>query len=457
MNKSFYILTILALLIQPSLFLPPAASAQEARQGLQAPSDAILYVEPGGTGDCSSWAKACELQSALTSASAGSEIWAAAGTYKPGTNREDTFQMVSIAALYGGFAGTETSREQRDWEVNLTILSGDIGIAGNNSDNSYHVVTGSGLDATTILDGFTVTGGNADGVSPAHQGGGMYNYNSSPTLSNVIFSSNTADNGGGMSNDVAGSPTLSNVTFSGNTAGIAGGGMFNYSSSPTLSNVTFTGNTADGSGGGMFNEAGSSPALTNVTFNGNAAVISGGGMCNYNSSPTLSNVTFNSNTADYYGGGMYNNESSPTLSNVTFTGNTADGSGAGMYNLSSNPTLTNAIVWGNTPDQIYNTSGAPVVTYSDVQGGYAGTGNIDADPLFVNPAGGNLRLQPSSPAIDAGNNAAVPSGVTTDLDGSPRFVDIASVPDTGSGTPPIVDMGAYEAQFLVVYLPLTMK
>ena len=75
---------------------------------------------------------------------------------------------------------------------------------------------------------------------------------------------------------------------------------------------------------------------------------------------------------------------------------------------------------------------------------------------------GNLRLQLTSPAIDAGNNAAVPSGVTTDLDGSPRIVDIASVPDTGSGTAPIVDMGAYEAQLyeaqlIVLYLPFTMK
>jgi hypothetical protein len=134
-------------------------------------------------------------------------------------------------------------------------------------------------------------------------------------------------------------------------------------------------------------------------------------------------------------------------------------------------------VWGNRQDQnqIYNDSNSTlVVSYSDIQlqGGsvYTGTGNINADPHFMrNPSPGadgfwgtpdddygDLRLQLASPAIDAGNNAALPSGVLTDLLGYPRFVDIHSVPDTGSGSPPIVDMGAYEAQ-IVVYLPVLQK
>ncbi len=75
----------------------------------------------------------------------------------------------------------------------------------------------------------------------------------------------------------------------------------------------------------------------------------------------------------------------------------------------------------------------------------------------MDAASGNLRLQPGSPAIDAGNNAAVPTGVTTDLDGNPRFVDIPAVVDTGAGDAPIVDMGAYEYTFLFVYLPLVRK
>ncbi len=208
--------------------------------------------------------------------------------------------------------------------------------------------------------------------------------------------------------------------------------MFNYNSSPTLTNVTFSGNSAP-YGGGMFNYYNSSPTLTNVTFSGNSASIDGGGMYNdYNSSPTLTNVTFSGNSANNRGGGMYNHS----------------------Y---SNPTLTNVILWGDTASngpEIYNDSSSATISYSLIQGGCpagatCGAGMLYVDPLFVNAAGGNLRLGFGSPAIDAGNNAAVPPGVTTDLDGRPRFVDISAVPDTGNGTPPIVDMGAYEVQHYV--------
>jgi LPXTG-site transpeptidase (sortase) family protein len=193
-------------------------------------------------------------------------------------------------------------------------------------------------------------------------------------------------------------------------------------------------------------------------------------MYNSNSSPTLTNVTFSGNSAKF-GGGMSNVDSSPTLTNVTFSGNSASYDGGGMFNLfNSSPTLTNVIMWGDSAPngpEIYNFFGStPVITYSDIQGcggsgswnsacGTDGGKNIDADPLFVDADGAdnipgtaddNLRLQLTSPAIDAGNNSAVPAGVTTDLDGTPRFVDIPTVPDSGNGTPPIVDMGAYEEQ-----------
>ena len=130
-----------------------------------------------------------------------------------------------------------------------------------------------------------------------------------------------------------------------------------------------------------------------------------------------------------------------------------------MYNSNSSPTLTNCILWGNTAPtgaQIYNdgTSSA-TVSYCDVQGGWAGTGNINANPLFVDADGpdnivgtedDNLRLSSGSPCIDAGDNNAVPGGIVTDLDGLSRFFNDPATSDTGNGTPPIVDMGAYEYQ-----------
>ncbi len=155
------------------------------------------------------------------------------------------------------------------------------------------------------------------------------------------------------------------------------------------------------------------------------------------------------------------NYSSPKLTNVTFSDNSATNSGGGIHNYnSSNPTMNNVILWGNSAPsgpQIFNNTSTPIITYSLIQGsGGSGAGwdtalgtddggNIDADPRFADSASGDLHLLPGSPAIDAGDNSAVPVGVTTDRDGSPRFIDMPSVADTGSGTAPIVDMGAYEA------------
>ena len=209
---------------------------------------------------------------------------------------------------------------------------------------------------------------------------------------------------------------------------------------------TFSGNTAGGGGGGMYNSS-YSTTLTNCIFIGNSATNQYGGG----------------------GGGMYNQSPfSPTLNNCVFIDNSATTSGGGMYNNFSNPVLTNCIIWGNSPasPQIYQGGGTAIVTYSDIQqtsGVYTGAGNINADPVFVrNPSPGtdgmwdgvnddygDLRPQLTSPVIDAGNNAAVPAGVTKDMAGKPRFLDVVGVSDTGLGTAPIVDMGAYERGLVV--------
>lgn len=146
---------------------------------------------------------------------------------------------------------------------------------------------------------------------------------------------------------------------------------------------------------------------------------------------------------------------------MTFNHNIADQYGGGMYNDDSSLRLENSILWGDQAAdgaEIYNTNlSIPLITYSDIEGcggskawddscGQDKSGNIDEDPLFVDSDSGNLRMSPGSPVIDAANNRAVPSDIASDLDGNPRFVDIDSVPDTGNGDPPIVDMGAYEAQ-----------
>ena len=319
------------------------------------------------------------------------------------------------------------------------------------------VTCNSGEGPDTVLEGFTITGGT--GTDPGGGdlvGGGMYNSGSSPTVANCTFSGNGAGFGGGMINASGSNPTVTGCTFNNNLAGVAGGGMFNSSSSPTVTNCTFTENFTGpgGVGGGMINASGSNPTVTGCTFNNNLAGVAGGGMVNSSeSNPTVTNCTFTANSAGG-GGGMYNRSSSPTVTNCTFSGNTAFG-GGGMYNLfGSSPTVINCILWGDMPDEINNVdpdSDHPIVSFSDVQGGLPpgtidGGGNIDADPLFVDPDNDDYHISPTSPCIDAADNTAVPKGIVVDLDGEDRFVDDPDTPDTGNGDPPIVDMGAYEFQ-----------
>jgi hypothetical protein len=162
----------------------------------------VVYVdqEATGTNDGRSWANAfTELESALSWAVSGIEIWVAEGTYLPtmeygGTGDQyRSFQMKNGVAVYGGFDPSDgaTAWEDRDWDVHPAILSGDIGTPGDNADNSYHLFyhpAGTNLDGSAILDGFTVSGGNANGGdSPDNLGGGMYNDASSPALSHVHF------------------------------------------------------------------------------------------------------------------------------------------------------------------------------------------------------------------------------------------------------------------------------
>ncbi|MCY7327483.1 MAG: right-handed parallel beta-helix repeat-containing protein, partial [Saprospiraceae bacterium] len=429
------------------------------------PLSNIAYVNANATGanDGSSWTNAfTKLQDALAltnTCTSITQIWVAKGTYFPdeGGGFVDNditaaFTMKNNLGIYGGFSGngTETMLSERDWTANPTILSGDIN-KNNTLDNaidSRHVIfnnftSGSPLVSSAVLDGFTIRGGYSSGYS----GGGMYNKYASPTVSHCTFSNNisVARNGAGMYNE-ASSPNISYCVFSNNFSNQgSGGGMYNNNSSPAVSHSTFSSNTSSGSGfygSGMANNS-SSPTVSYCTFSNNTGqgTVYGGGMSNESSSsPSVSNCIFSGNQAAL-GGGIYNScfintgVCTASIINCTFSGNTArSGSGGGIYNNGSGcqPTVKNCLVWGNGTDEIVNLNGAtPGVTYCDVKGGYSGTGNINADPLFVNA--GDFHLQCGSPAINAGTNTGAPA---TDIEGNPRALTVADP----------ADMGAYEKQ-----------
>jgi predicted outer membrane repeat protein len=371
------------------LSLPQGPISASTNQG-------IIYVDvdanPGGNGD--SWNTAYKhLQDALdeTNADGAShyEIWVAEGIYYPDRDDDgdhvtgvvsETFRLnYNNVQLFGGFAGGEDELTQRDWQANLTVLSGDIdsndttdthGVVIDTSDingeNAHHVlyldgITNEPITTTTTIDGFTITAGHARDTGTsigADDGGGLL------------------CRGGGSGH--ACSPTLTNLNFSGNLAEDDGGALYNYgqgggASSPILTQVAFSGNAANGAGGAVYNNGAwagySNPLLTDVTFSDNQAAASGGAMYNYaynggRSHPVLTDITFTNNLAGNDGGAIYSfaehGYSNPKLENVTFIGNQASGSeygsdGGAMYNNadqdgSSSPTLTNVTFIGNSAE-----------------------------------------------------------------------------------------------------------
>ncbi len=482
---------------------------------------------PGGNG--STWAKAfTSLQDALAVARGGqattndssddvAEIWVAAGTYKPTTtttNRGAAFMLVKNTALYGGFSGVETKLSQREADplLNGTILSGDLlsndaSTYETNSfaDNSYHVCTtdydqGSGA----VLDGFTITGGNAQpgapgsyfggGLDVVMAGDGVTPSGPPPRLRNLFIRANHAGVGGGLSMDPPGA-NVSDCLFLQNSAEYSGGGIYvNGSSELALTNCQFIQNEVRtpnyGGGGGLY--ADGTVSIENCLFSLNTSKAPGGGVAiGPFTTARISRGRFLNNTSDSQGGGLALNASSGAgsveLVQSVFMGNgTTNGVGGGIYvgestvpwggscalyivnssfcsNLAKTNSgggimvrdrlgttrIENSILW-NSELAITNSATQSRVLTSCLAAAsqYPGAGNINADPMFVNPPAGDLRIDAASPCIDLGNNYVdcypIEHGYqplpATDLNGNWRVVD-------GNGDHiATVDMGACEYQ-----------
>ena len=465
----------------------------------------VIYVDKsaGGADNGTSWTDAfASLQDALgagATLTGGAVFWVAAGTYYPdeGTGLTDgarsyTFNIKDNFQVYGGFSGIESSLSERNWETNVTTLSGDLNqddtSGGGNSENANRVVTFDGVSDLTILDGFTVCAGNADyyfyflitidrrfgggiyitgGANPGINnckitgntalldGGGVYiDESSEPQLSNCVISDNNAGrNGGGLYVSGSADPVLIDCDLNGNSAAGIGGGIYGYSGY-TLTGCIISENFAGGDGGGGIYNYCNATELTDCVITGNTTAGDGGGIYNKSylltsCSSSLTNCLISGNSAEN-GGGMCNLASlgtgscSPVLINCTFSGNSVSGSGNEMYNVEDSfatcePQMINCIIWNDLA--IVNSVASPGYSYCDIKGSGGSTAwvssfgtdngnNIDADPLFVSQAAGDLHLVAGSPCLDTGNNSA--NSETTDLDGEARIQN---------GT---IDMGAYE-------------
>ncbi len=380
------------------------------------PSPIFVTMLGGATlKDGSSWETAydqTQLQQAINEAC--DQVWVAAGTYYPtvkvgGTSdRNKAFQMKEGISIFGGFAGNEAfdyDKSLRDFDANQTILSGDIGTPGVNTDNCYHVFyhpQGLGLTSLAVLDGFTITGGNANGSNPHYDGGGIFNYSNSPVIKNCIITGNTAPSG-------------------------FGGGMANYSSSPQFINCFISDNDAY-FGGGVLN-AFASPAFTNCVLNGNVSVSDGGAIYHNNGTMTLNNVTIVGNHSGYYGGGImtFNETGVLTVNNGVMWGNTATNGGNQLYvNLeNSGGMILNYTCYSNETNDMYGT-----MTVNNC---------ITSNPMLLDAAGGDLRLCGISPCVDMGND--VYNNEIFDIRGNGFDRKLLGTDHTQAGP---IDMGAYE-------------
>ncbi len=400
----------------------------------------IIYVKQNAGGNGISWANAYgSLQSALNAAANGDQVWVGQGTYYPTTtsSQDSSFYLKNGVAVYGGFVGTETLLSQRaDTSGIRTILSGNLG----NGNHSKHIVYGLGtLDSTSILNGFTISGAvlNLTGTDVIGGGAGMYN-EGSPSLSNIIFRSNSLTiyanivdvpfgGGAGMCTKF-GNPVLKNIVFNNNTVNYngtvsmtvagGGGGLYVDSGNVQVINVRFDSNSAygySGFGGGLFTTGTGTTTVINALFTHNAAAtgsngIQGAALCISEANATVTNATFCNN-----------------YDNALWEGYT-------ISNYYGTLVMQNCIVHCSYPNiyNIFNT-GTLTTNYCYLNGTYAGTGNINSSayPLFADTTHGNYSLMPCSPALNAGYNAY--NTVATDLGGKPRIYGA-------------IDMGAFEYQ-----------
>lgn len=442
-------------------------------------ASSILFVKPTGSGmqDGSSWENASsDIQAKINIASPNTQIWIAAGTYKPIrpannlgvielNNRDNAFVMKDNVSLYGGFSGVETSVDERDIIANPTVLSGDFNeddvVAGigktltisNSAENAHHVIINRG---TVTIDGLKIAGGAANGgftiqignssINSAY-GGGIFNINGTLTLSNVIFTANTATDLGAGIYTINGTLILNNCSVNQNLNIMKyGGGIYQQSGNISMHNCEVMGNySRNMSGGGIYFYVGT-VSINNSNISHNATNLTGGGIHNYLGTLNLLNSVISNNSANSSGGGIVSQQFVNTVTKIT---NCTISKNISQYvgGVVGNAQFRNSIVWSNISDY-YETNGTnfqPTIMYhSIIEGlniGGSGSGNIDGtNPsllVFTDSQNNDFSLASGSSLIDAGSNTLYENEggnliLDKDIAANPRLVNVN------------IDLGAYE-------------
>lgn len=432
-------------------------------------AEAQVFVRPDaqGANNGTSWTNAyTSLDSALSKTAAG-EIWVAAGTYKPTVNftyhSYPAFHLNKKIALYGGFTGSETSLGQRNVSSNPTILSGDVGVAGYELDNTPTVIaiTGSNIDSNTVVDGFTVTKGYYTSASGSDygnaavyiftdiynngspvirnctikenfgfSGAGIYVRSAKPLLFNNLIANNTAYQGAGIYLDysgnarVIGNRIINNRCVGGYTHLSGGGIQIQAYCAPYIYGNLIDNNQTGTYGGGIAVESNYSAVIANNIISNNTSGTGGGLYIDFTTTHLLNNLIIG-NKATGNGGGLYVNYSFASRSvNNTIAGNASDNYGGGVYLYDGNMQFTNTVIYKNqtkygkqfASTNPNRTDWFPRLDYCDLEEGRQGisfsnpakldsiwrTGNLLAYPNFVDTANSNYRLLPQSVCIDAG-------------------------------------------------------
>lgn len=410
--------------------------------------------------DGASWDTAfADLQDALATVVSGDEIWVAEGVYYPDEgeagvatvtagSRTETFQLISGVEIYGGFNGTESTRDARDANSVLTILSGDIGVQNTATDNSYHVLTGSGTDNTSLLDGFVITAGQADGSGNKGNGAALLIFNGASVVRRCLFEENFATQGAGVyvqNNSVSESVRFIQCQFLSNTSDSFGIAVSAYLASLELTSCEVRGNEQ---------------STDDTGFSAAVSVVDG--------LLHLKNCLVTGNTASQSGGILVADEGGAvsrelTLENTTISGNYAtsiysNSAGGCSADGTVQFNIYNSIIWGNT-----SVAGSSNVRNLDsqsaslVEGKNPGSDNLDGtdtanDQMFLSPitasatanSGGDFRLNGSSTSIGEGDESSLAID-TADLDEDGDVEEV--IPYDIAGNPRInglLEMGAYE-------------